>query len=80
MNKVLDDVVSAGVPIGFRGLVGSELLEGCPQPLVELIAHDGIRLDGRVPARGEGEYEARLLEMGRLAPQLGNALDVPNPR
>ena len=74
MDEVQDHVVGSGVPVRLGGLLGPQLLESGLQAVAELVGQDRVGLDGGAVADVEGEDEARLFEMGGLAPQFGNAL------
>jgi hypothetical protein len=70
------------VPVGFGGLLAAQLLKGGLEAMLELAGHEGISLDGGVVVPSvaiglgavECEDEPSLLEVGCLAPELGDAL------
>lgn len=74
VDQVLYLVVSPRVPVWLGPLLGTQLLEGSLQTLTELVAYEAVRLDGNALISVEGIDQARLLELGCLAPEFGDAL------
>lgn len=74
VDQVLDRVVGPWVPVRLSRLVGLQLDKSGAQALAEFVAHDGVRLDGCVLTRVDGECQPPLFENGCFAPELGDAL------